>query len=86
MDTTISLRLTKEIADWLEETARLTGLSKAEIVRGELRKARDAQQRPWSHLIGCLKGGPPDLSTREGFGPREGDRGQRPHRRLRKSA
>lgn len=85
MDTTISLRLPKEIAEWLSETARLTGLSKAEIVRGELRKARDAQERPWSHLIGCMDG-PPDLSTREGFGPREGDRGHRPHSRLRKSA
>jgi len=67
MSQTITIRLTKEIAAWLEETSTRTGMSQGRIVRDQLEKARvSGPARPFMRLAGSISG-PPDLSRRKGF-------------------
>lgn len=68
---TLSVRLPDELANWLRERSRRTGLSVGQIVRDELERARVEPfgQRFVRRHAGVFKGGPDDLSTREGFGP-----------------
>lgn len=67
MSHTISVRLTPEIAQWLEKTSATTGLSQSAIIRDELERARTKEEKPFLALAGIVKGRPPDLSTRKGF-------------------
>ena len=68
MSQTITVRLNKELAEWLEDTAAKTGVPQGKIVRDQLEKARAAKgTQPFMKLVGCIKGGPRDLSTRKGF-------------------
>jgi len=70
MGHTLTIRLERELAAWLEETARRTGVSQGRIVREQLEKARAAsRERRFMRLAGCLQG-PVDLSTRKGFSAR----------------
>jgi hypothetical protein len=62
----ISVRLTDELADWLSETARKTGLAQSQIIREELEKARSAEPRSFMRLAGAVTG-PARLSERKGF-------------------
>ena len=68
MSQTITIRLNKELAEWLEDTAAKTGVPQGRIVREQLEKARAAGgTQAFMRLAGCIKGGPSDLSTRKGF-------------------
>jgi hypothetical protein len=67
MGNALTIRLPRELAQWLEETSRSSGRSRGEIVREELERARKGSQKPWAHLVGDLKELPRDLSTRKGF-------------------
>jgi predicted transcriptional regulator len=67
MGHTITIRLTKELAEWLEATAAKTGRSQGQIVREQLEKARgESAAKPFMRLAGRIEG-PGDLSQRKGF-------------------
>lgn len=67
MSQTITIRLTKELASWLETTARRRGVPQSRIVRDQLEKARAASaSQAFMELAGCVRG-PRDLSQRKGF-------------------
>jgi predicted transcriptional regulator len=67
MGITMTVRLTPELAAWLSETARKTGLPASRIVRQQLERARaeEGSQRFLLHA-GKIRG-PKDLSQRRGF-------------------
>ena len=67
MGHTLTIRLTKELAAWLERVAGRTGVSQGQIVREQLEKAkaRPGTQR-FMRLAGSV-GGAKDLSSRKGF-------------------
>ena len=67
MSHTISIRLTPELAEWLQEKSRRTGLPAGRIIRQQLERARSegGNQRFLRHA-GKISG-PPDLSSRKGF-------------------
>lgn len=68
MSQTISIRLNKELAEWLEDTAEKTGVPRGKIVREQLEKARTGgSTQEFMKLAGCIRGGPRDVSTRKGF-------------------
>jgi predicted DNA-binding protein len=66
MSHTITVRLTKEIAAWLEETAARTGRPQSRIIREQLERARAGEQQAFLRLAGVLSGAK-DLSSRKGF-------------------
>ena len=67
MGHTITVRLTHELAAWLEEQATTTGVPQGKIVRDQLEKARAGSARqPFMRLAGSIRG-PKDLSSRKGF-------------------
>ena len=69
MSHTITVRLTTELAQWLEETASRTGVSQGQIVREQLARAKatDKVGRPFLRLAGSVRGLPRDLSQRKGY-------------------
>lgn len=68
MSHTITVRLNKELAEWLAETAERTGVPQGKVVRDQLEKAKaSAGGRPYMRLAGSLRGLPKDLSRRKGF-------------------
>ncbi len=67
MGQTITIRLTKELAAWLEQAATRTGMSQGKLVRDQLEKARSSnRQQAFLRLAGVVRG-PKDLSMRKGF-------------------
>jgi ribbon-helix-helix CopG family protein len=67
MGHTLTIRLTPQLAEWLERTAAGTGQSQGQIVREQLEKAKAAGSgRPFMRLAGAVRG-PKDLSARKGF-------------------
>jgi hypothetical protein len=71
MSHTITIRLTKELALWLEDLSRRTGLPQGKIIRDQLEKARASEgEKPFLRLAGIIHGGPADVSTRKGFSRR----------------
>jgi hypothetical protein len=62
----ITVRLPDDLAEWLSETSRRTGVPQGRIIREELEKARVSEGRPFLRLAGAVAG-PPNLSTRRGF-------------------
>jgi hypothetical protein len=67
MSQTITIRLNKELAEWLEGTAARTGVSQGHLIREQLEKARGAKaSRAFMRLAGVVRG-PKDLSQRKGF-------------------
>ena len=66
MSNTLTIRISSDLAQWLDETARKTGVPKGRIVREELEKARKSEGRPFMQLAGIVAG-PTNLSTRKGF-------------------
>lgn len=71
MSNTITVRLPEDLAEWLADVSRKTGLPVGRIVREHLQQAMEQQyEKPYMKLAGKIKGLPRDLSTREGFGPR----------------
>jgi hypothetical protein len=70
MGQTITVRLTKDLAEWLEEVAARTGVSQGQIVRDELERARaEGSEKGFLRLAGTVRG-PRDLSSRKGFARR----------------
>jgi hypothetical protein len=67
MGHTITVRLTKELAAWLEDVATRTGVSQGRIVRDQLERARaGGPGRSFMRLAGSVRGAR-DLSSRKGF-------------------
>jgi predicted HicB family RNase H-like nuclease len=67
MSKTITIRLPEELAEWLQTTARKTGLPVGRLVREELEHARrNHGNKPFMRFSGVING-PPDLSSRKGF-------------------
>jgi predicted DNA-binding protein len=66
MSNTITVRLPEDLAEWLQQAARKTGVPKGRIIREELEKARNSAERPFLRLAGTVAG-LRDLSTRKGF-------------------
>ncbi|MCL4785256.1 MAG: hypothetical protein KJ070_00475 [Verrucomicrobia bacterium] len=68
MSHTITVRLNKELAEWLAETAKRTGVPQGKVVRDQLEKAKAATgSRPYTRWAGYVKNAPRDLSMRKGF-------------------
>jgi predicted DNA-binding protein len=67
MGHTISIRLTPELAEWLQEKRRRTGLPASRIIRQQLERARaEAGNQRFLRHAGEISG-PRDLSSRKGF-------------------
>jgi hypothetical protein len=67
MSKTITVRLTKELASWLDQASKRSGVPRGRIIREQLEKARDNGTQPsFMRLAGTVKGAS-DLSTRKGF-------------------
>jgi hypothetical protein len=66
MGHTITVRLTPELAAWLEEQAAATGVPQGRIVRDQLEKAKASARQPFMRLAGSVRGAK-DLSSRKGF-------------------
>ena len=67
MGHTLTIRLDRDLAAWLEEEAKRTGVSQGQIVREQLEKAKvGSSVRPFMRLAGTVRG-PATLSTRKGF-------------------
>jgi len=63
---TLTVSLPEDLAEWLEEAAQKTGMSRGRIVRMQLERARESSGRPFLRLAGAVDGSP-DLSSRKGF-------------------
>src|ERR1035438_8672495 len=66
MSNTLTVRLPQDLAEWLDQAARTSGLSRSGIVRLELERARKSLKRPFLRLAGAVDR-PAALSTRKGF-------------------
>lgn len=67
MGQTLTIRLTRRLAEWLERTAAETGRSQGEIIREQLEQAREGKSsKPFMRLAGSVQG-PKNLSSRKGF-------------------
>lgn len=66
MRNTITVRLSDELAEWLENTAARSGISQGRIIREQLEKARTQEDQPFMRLAGKIAG-PADFSVRKGF-------------------
>jgi hypothetical protein len=67
MNDTVTIRLTKGLAEWLKSTARKTGVPVSRLVREQLERAkRETGEKPFLRYAGIMSG-PPDLSSRKGY-------------------
>ena len=67
MSHTITVRVPKELAAWLEQVAAKTGVPQGKIVRDQLERAKAGSPRQsFMRLAGSVRG-PRDLSSRKGF-------------------
>lgn len=67
MGHTLTVRLGRDLAVWLESEAARTGVPQGKIVRDELERARKARgSRPFMRLAGTVEG-PRNLSRGKGF-------------------
>jgi hypothetical protein len=67
MSHTITIRVSEELAAWLEDTAVKSGVSQGKLVRDQLENARAMAVHPrFMRLAGSVKG-PKNLSSRKGF-------------------
>jgi hypothetical protein len=69
MGHTLTIRLHKDLAEWLADEAAKTGVSQGGIVRDQLEKARAHAAQPFMRLAGSIRGAR-NLSTRKGFATR----------------
>lgn len=68
MSHTITVRLNKDLADWLARTAARTGMPQGRVVREHLERAKAGGiGQPFMRLAGSIKGRPRDLSARKGY-------------------
>ena len=69
MSRTLTIRITEDIADWLDQTSRRTGIPAGRIIREQLERAMtefNSNGRPFMKLAGSFDG-PGNLSARKGF-------------------
>jgi hypothetical protein len=66
MGHTITVRLDKDLAAWLEEESRKTGVPQGRIIREQLERAKAGAGQSFMRLAGAVRG-PRDLSRRKGF-------------------
>lgn len=68
MSHTITIRIEPDLAAWLERRAMESGLSQGQIVREQLRKAKEAGKgsKSFMRFAGTVDG-PKGLSQRKGF-------------------
>jgi predicted DNA-binding protein len=67
MGHTITIRLTKELASWLDQVSKRSGIPRGGIIREQLEKARNSSaDQSFMRLAGTVRGAR-DLSTRKGF-------------------
>jgi len=67
MSQTITVRLTKELATWLQYVAAKTGVPQGKIIRDQLEGARATSSgQSFMRLAGSVRG-PKGLSSRKGF-------------------
>jgi hypothetical protein len=67
MSHTITVRVPKELAEWLEETAATSGVSQGQLIRDQLARAKaGGKGSSFMRLAGKVNG-PADLSARKGF-------------------
>jgi hypothetical protein len=66
MGHTITVRLRKDLAAWLERVAAETGVSQGQLIRDQLERAKANAPRSFMRLAGSIRG-PKNLSTRKGF-------------------
>lgn len=67
MSATLTVRLPETLAQWLEESARITGRSQASLVKEALERVRQAEApKSFLALAGSLEGAK-NLSQRKGF-------------------
>jgi hypothetical protein len=71
MGNTLTVRVPKALADWLQEKSVRTGMSQGQIVREQLERSRSADKKAkkFMRLAGVIKSDR-DLSTRKGFSKR----------------
>ncbi len=69
MSNTLTVRLPPQLAAWLIETARRSGVSRGKLIREQLEQARASEKQPFLRLAGIVSG-PGDLSSRKGFSRR----------------
>jgi predicted DNA-binding protein len=66
-NTLLTLRVPEELAEWLSETSRRTGIPVGRLIREQLEKARNEHSEPaFMRHAGIIRG-PRDLSSRKGF-------------------
>jgi Ribbon-helix-helix protein, copG family len=67
MGRTITVRLSEELAAWLEAAAAQSGVSQGKLIRDQLEKVRaSGETKGFLRLAGVI-GGPKGLSRRKGF-------------------
>jgi predicted transcriptional regulator len=67
MGHTITVRISKELADWLDQVASKTGVAQGKIIRDQLEKSKSNDSRQsFTRLAGAVRG-LKDLSRRKGF-------------------
>jgi hypothetical protein len=67
MSHTITVRLTEELAAWLRDTSRKSGVPAGRLIRDQLEKAKkETGQQIFLRHAGELSG-PANLSSRKGF-------------------
>jgi predicted transcriptional regulator len=67
MSKTVTIRLSDDLASWLDQASKQLGIPKGRIVREQLEKARNSGKSPsFMRLAGTVKGAR-DLSARKGF-------------------
>jgi len=67
MGHTVTIRLTKELAAWLDQVSKSSGIPRGRIIREQLERARARRpEQSFMRLAGTVRGAP-DLSKRKGF-------------------
>ncbi len=67
MSHTVTIRLTEELAAWLDQASKKSGVPKGRIIREHLERARaNGSEQSFMQLAGTIRGAR-DLSKRKGF-------------------
>lgn len=67
MSNTVTIRLTKELAAWLDQVSKRSGVPRGRIIREQLERARATRaEQPFMRLAGTIRG-VRELSKRKGF-------------------
>jgi hypothetical protein len=69
MGNTITVRVPRTLANWLQERSIRTGMPQGQIIREQLERSRAADKgsKKFMRLAGSVRGKPRDLSTRKGY-------------------